>query len=224
MTVNIKDKQPSHPWCYNMDSSKSFGLTPQPSSKKIQIKKGDPVKHDDNSKCKSEVISDRCKGEKWITKLMSLTVRHLLTFRIMRATSCTKIHFCLQYLVRLHVYNLLIIIFLLLSCSSWLRAHSQFHYQFWAFTLSFHFSLISYAFNLLVGWINGHENSGKIYGLHLLVLECLTIPSKPSSHWCWWRIMPWHHHDCGIQTQGRSSKCNGGIVLKIQGLPSVISL
>lgn len=89
-----------------MNSSKSFGLTPQLSSKKIQVKKGDPVKHDDNSKCKSEVISDRCKVEQWITKLMSLTVRHLLTFRIMCATSRTKIHFCLQYLVRLRVYNL----------------------------------------------------------------------------------------------------------------------
>lgn len=89
-----------------MNSSKSFGLTPQPCFRKMQIRKGGPVNHYYNGNCKLEVISERYTVQEWINKLKSLTIKNLLSLRIMCATSLTKILFCLQYLVRLHVYNL----------------------------------------------------------------------------------------------------------------------
>lgn len=55
----------------------------------MQIEKGGPVKHDD--KYKSEVIPEGCKG---ITKLMPLTVRNLLTFKIACANSQQKFSLC----------------------------------------------------------------------------------------------------------------------------------
>lgn len=146
--------------------------------------KGDPVNHYYNGKCKLDVVSERCTGEEWINKLMSLAIKNLLTLRIMCAASRTKILFCLSYLGFMFTI-FLIIICLLLNCSSWLYGHSQFHYQLWALTLSFYFSVMSYIFNLLKGWICGYENWEKIYVLHLLIPECLTIPFKTGSYWCW---------------------------------------
>lgn len=105
----------------------------------------------------------------------------------------------------------LIIIWLLWSCSSWLQAHSQFLYQFWAFTFLFHFSLLSYVFSLLIAWIYGlgFENSGKSYALHMFIPECLIIPSKQSCHWCWLSIMLWCLHDFGSHTQWSYTKNSG---------------
>lgn len=117
--------------------------------------------------------------------------------------SCTKIYFCLQYMVRLHVYNILnnhLLAFKLqfLTTSSFLMSLS----------VLIPYSLISLlplssGFSLLNLWVcvwNKWKQVKKICAFYVCFWS-LAIPFRQSCHCCELSFKPWCLYDLKSQTQ-----------------------